>query len=150
MNNLIISINIGLLLSYVFTYYCHCQIDNYKNDLDDKLLRRYKKINQERMNHFFIGIVVAIVASFVYYSKMPVDTPKMEMVNVVVLFLLLIPMIVYKILPKSDYMLKHNQTRGDYRDWFKIYLCMKNKSISGFLVGFCASMVVLSFLNRSV
>ena len=56
-------------------------------------------------------------------------------------------MIVYKVLPKSDYMLKHSQTDQDYKDWFDIYLCMKNKSIYGFFTGFTMTMIVLSLTN---
>ena len=47
-NSLLLSINIGLLLSYMFTYYCHDKIKDYSKDLTDKLLTKYEAIRQER------------------------------------------------------------------------------------------------------
>ena len=35
-NSMLISINMGLLLSYVFTYYCHNQIITYTKDLSSE------------------------------------------------------------------------------------------------------------------
>ena len=55
-------------------------------------------------------------------------------------------MVVYKLLPKSDNMLNYSQTEEDYKDWFNIYLCMKNKSMYGFLCGFTVSIMILSLI----
>jgi hypothetical protein len=136
----------GLLLSYVFTYYCHNQIITYTKDLSSELLIKYENIKKERMNHLGIGLILAILISLVFYYNSPEINP-IEKINIIVLLILLLPMIVYKILPKSDYMLKHSQTDQDYKDWFDIYLCMKNKSIYGFFTGFTMTMMVLSLTN---
>jgi len=146
-NSLLLSVNVGLLLSYVFTYYCHQQIYDYTKDLDKNLLCKYKKIKQERMMHLTIGVVVAILISYVFYLKAPQDITMFQKINIILLILLLLPMIVYKLLPKSDYMLKHPQKDQDYKDWFNIYLCMKNKSVYGFLCGFTVSIVVLNLMG---
>jgi hypothetical protein len=145
-NSMLISINMGLLLSYVFTYYCHNQIITYTKDLSSELLIKYENIKKERMNHLSIGLILAILISLVFYYNSPEINP-IEKINIIVLLILLLPMIVYKILPKSDYMLKHSQTDQDYKDWFDIYLCMKNKSIYGFFTGFTMTMMVLSLTN---
>jgi len=145
-NSILISINMGLLLSYVFTYYCHNQIITYTKDLSSELLIKYENIKKERMNHLGIGLILAILISLVFYYNSPEINP-IEKINIIVLLILLLPMIVYKILPKSDYMLKHSQTDQDYKDWFDIYLCMKNKSIYGFFTGFTMTMMVLSLTN---
>ena len=136
----------GLLLSYVFTYYCHNQIITYTKDLSSELLIKYENIKKERMNHLGIGLILAILISLVFYYNSPEINP-IEKINIIVLLILLLPMIVYKVLPKSDYMLKHSQTDQDYKDWFDIYLCMKNKSIYGFFTGFTMTMMVLSLTN---
>lgn len=145
-NSLLLSINIGLLISYVFTYYCHNQISEYKNDLSEELLSKYENIRKERMNHLGIGFLIAILISAVFYFKTPLMS-KFQKINIVVLLLLLLPMVVYKLLPKSDYMLKHSQKDQDYKDWFNVYLCMKNKSVYGFLCGFAVSMMILSLMD---
>jgi len=146
-NSLLLSINIGLLISYLFTYYCHDQITTYTNDLSDELLSKYKNIKKERIIHLIVGVLIAIVISVMFYFKAPEKTSNFEKINIVILLLLLLPMVVYKLLPKSDYMLKHSQSDQDYKDWFNIYLCMKNKSVYGFLCGFSVSMIILSLMN---
>jgi len=145
-NSLILSINIGLLISYIFTYYCHNQINAYKNDLSGELLSKYENIRKERMTHLGLGVLIAILISAVFYFKTQ-EMSKFQKINIIILLLLLLPMIVYKLLPKSDYMLKHSQTDQDYKDWFNVYLCMKNKSVYGFLCGFAVSMMILSLMD---
>ena len=145
-NSLILSINIGLLISYIFTYYCHNQINAYKNDLSEELLLKYENIRKERMTHLGLGVLIAILISFVFYFKTQ-EMSKFQKINIIILLLLLLPMIVYKLLPKSDYMLKHSQKDQDYKDWFNVYLCMKNKSVYGFLCGFAVSMMILSLMD---
>lgn len=147
-NALLLSINVGLLVSHAFKYNCHGKIYDYQKDLTGDLLAKYEEIKKERMNHFIIGLVVAIVVSLVYYYKLSNEkTPLFERLNVVGLFILLLPVVIYTVLPKSDYMLQHSQTDQDYKDWFNIYLCMQNRCIHGFLCGFALSMIVLSFSN---
>jgi len=146
-NSLLLSINVGLLVSYALKYRCHGKIYEYEKDLTGDLLCRYKKIKNERMTHFIVGLIVAIVVSFMYCAYISKKTPIFEKINVVVLFMLILPIIIYKVLPKSDYMLKHSQSNQDYKDWFNIYLCMKNKCVYGFLTGFCLSMLFLSFTD---
>jgi len=145
-NSLILSINIGLLISYIFTYYCHNQINAYKNDLSEELLLKYENIRKERMTHLGLGVLIAILISFAFYFKTQ-EMSKFQKINIIILLLLLLPMIVYKLLPKSDYMLKHSQKDQDYKDWFNVYLCMKNKSVYGFLCGFAVSMMILSLMD---
>jgi dolichol kinase len=146
-NSLLLSINIGLLISYVFTYFCHNQIYDYTKDLSEELSSKYENIRKERMNHLGIGIFIAVMISSIFYCKTPPEISKFQKINIITLLLLLLPMVVYKLLPKSDYMLKHSQTEQDYKDWFNIYLCMKNKSVYGFLLGFAASILILSLTD---
>jgi uncharacterized protein YacL len=144
--SLLISINVGILISYLFAYNCHGQITEYSKDLTDELQKKYETIRKERMMHFAIGIVLAIAISVVFFNFSTAFSP-MERNNIIILILLLLPMIVYKVLPKTDYMLKHSQTEQDYKDWFNIYSCMKSNSTYGFLSGFTVSMIVLSLIN---
>jgi hypothetical protein len=144
--SLLISLNVGLLLSYIFTYSCHDEIKTYSKDLSDDLLMKYNAIKNERMLHFGIGVVLALVSGLAFYNLSP-GFSALERTNIVILILLLLPMMVYKLLPKSDYMLTHTQTEQDYKDWFTIYSCMKNQSIYGFLCGFTVCMILLSIMN---
>jgi amino acid transporter len=146
-NALLVSVNIGLLLSYLFTYYCHDQINIYKNELPEQLLSKYENIKNERMNHLIIGILIALFICFVFYFKSSHEFSRFQKINIMILILLLLPIVVYKILPKSDYMLKHSHPEKDYKEWFDIYSCMKNKSIYGFFCGFSVSIIILSLFD---
>lgn len=146
-NSLLLSINIGLLLSYIFTYYCHGQIISYTKDLSLELMIKYNRIKKERILHFYIGILLSMLISYLFYLKAPQEMPLFQKINIILIILLLLPMVVYKLLPKSDHMLNYSQTDQDYKDWFNIYLCMKNKSMYGFLCGFTVSIMLLSLME---
>lgn len=145
--SLLISINVGIFLSYIFTYHCHSKITDYAKDLTGDLQKKHEAIKKERMMHFSIGLILAIVVSLVFFN-LSTGFPNIERNNIIILILLLLPMVVYKLLPKSDYMLNHTHpNEQDYKDWFNIYSCMQNQSIYGFLCGFTASMMLLSLMN---
>ena len=144
--SLLISLNVAILISYIFTYNCHTQIKTYSDDLTDELKKKYENIRKERMLHFTIGILLAIVISTLFFN-LSTGFSIMEKYNIIILILLLLPMIVYKLMPKSDYMLRHSQTDQDYKDWFNIYTCMSNNSTYGFLSGFTVSMIFLNLIN---
>ena len=146
-NSLLLSINIGILISYIFTYFCHDKIIDYSKDLSHELRKKYEKIRKERMTHFLIGVILSIAVGVAYYYFSEKATSMFQKINIILLIVLLLPMIVYKLLPKSDYMLNHSQKDQDYKDWFNIYLCMKNKSTYGFFCGFTASLLLLTLMN---
>lgn len=144
--SLLISLNVGILLSYIFTFYCHNQIKAYTQDLTEELLIKYDNIKKERMLHFNIGLILAIVISILFFN-LSAGFSAIDRTNIIIFMLLLLPMVVYKLVPKSDYMLNHSQKDQDYKDWFNIYSCMENKSTYGFLCGFTISMLLLNLMN---
>ncbi len=144
--SLLISVNVGILLSYIFTFYCHDQIKAYNQDLTKELQIKYDDIKKERMLHFNIGLLLAVIISIVFFNLSP-GYSTIDRTNIIIFMLLSLPMVVYKLVPKSDYMLKHSQTDQDYKDWFNIYSCMKSKSLYGFLCGFTVCMLLLNLLN---
>ena len=74
------------------------------------------------MLHFGIGILLAVCISFMYNYTTTTTSSVLEKTNIILLLILILPMIVYKVLPKSDYMLNYtHQTDQDYKDWFSIY-----------------------------
>ena len=54
------------------------------------------------MTHLGIGLTLAILISLIFYYNSPEINP-IEKINIIILLILLLPMIVYKVLPKSDY-----------------------------------------------
>jgi hypothetical protein len=108
---------------------------------------KYNRIKKERIMHLYVGILLAMIISYVFYLKAPQEMSQFQKINIILIILLLLPMVVYKLLPKSDYMLNYSQADQDYKDWFNIYLCMKNKSMYGFLCGFTVSIMILSLME---
>lgn len=144
-DNILIAVNIGLVVSYLSTYVCHNKVVEYQKDLDDELQMRYNNIKRERQLHFSIGIFFALLIAFIYVNKYPELDIYSKIIRVAFI-VLLFPMVVYKIIPKTDYMLLHSQTEQDFKDWFDVYLCMKNQNIYGFLAGFTVSAIIITLL----
>jgi len=144
-NNILIAVNIGLLVSYISTYICHNKITEYEKDLSDELKIKYNQIRKERQLHLSIGIFFSLLIAFIYVNKYPELDTYSKLIRIAFI-VLLFPIVVYKIIPKTDYMLLHSQTEQDYKDWFDVYLCMKNQQIYGFLAGFTVSALVITLL----
>ena len=144
-NNILIAVNIGLLVSYISTYVCHSKITEYEKDLSDELKMKYNQIRKERQLHFSTGIFFSLLIAFIYVNKYP-DLDLYSKLIRIAFIVLLFPMVVYTIIPKTDYMLLHSQTEQDFKDWFEIYLCMKTQHIYGFLAGFTVSALVITML----
>ena len=144
-NKLLLSVSIGLICSHVFTYLCHDNIKLYEKDLTDDLLLKYKYIRNERMSHFNLGLLMALIISVIYNIK----NTELSLYSKIIhtsFIILLTPLVIYKILPKTDYMLQYSQNPEQIKDWFNIYLCMQNKYIYGFLCGFTISIIILYFI----
>lgn len=145
MNNVIISACVGLVCCHIATYFCHNTIKEYEKDLTSELQDKYDAIKIERMLHFVIGLLISLVITIIYNIKnteIPIQTKIIHSI-----FLnLLIPIVIYRILPKTDYMLLHTQTSDDVKDWFNIYQCMQNKCTHGFFTGFSLSIIMLSMI----
>ena len=97
----------------------------------------YEKIKKERLNHFFKGLGLgAIIGLGVLLSKMNV-TSKYCLSGII---LLITTSIVYYILPKSDYMVRHLKTEEQKLAWIAIQRNFIKKKIAGFF-----AIVVLYF-----
>lgn len=57
---------------------------------------------------------------------------------------LIVAIVYYQAMPKSTYMLKHLTTPEQNKAWLDVYLTMKSRHISGFLLGALAA-VPISF-----
>ena len=99
-NSLLLSINIGILISYIFTYFCHDKIIDYSKDLSHELRKKYEKIRKERMTHFLIGVILSIAVGVAYYYFSEKATSMFQKINIILLIVLLLQMIVYNLLEK--------------------------------------------------
>ena len=85
--------------------------------LDKKQLEKYQHIKRERLNHFYTGVGVgSIIGLCVILSDMKM-TSGYCLAGILLLFT---TVVVYYILPKSDYMLRHLNTEEQKMAWLTV------------------------------
>jgi cell division protein FtsW (lipid II flippase) len=134
---------VGLFISNIMIIRCHYKITNYENKLNEEEKLHYEKIKNTRINYYILGSLLSIFIVFFYMWKTGFHYH--SIVNSLFI-LLLLPMIVYMVIPKKNYMLLYSE--HDAKEWFEIYLCMKNSMIYGFLFGFILSLGFLYLTDR--
>ena len=90
--------------------------------------QKYKKIKNERLRHYLIGLVVSSLLGLLIYSNI---TSKKSSLCIFGLIIFIFSPIIYYFLPKSDYMLKHLTTEQQKMAWLNISRnYTKNKILS--------------------
>jgi len=124
------------IVSYISTFSCYSHIYEYVKDLSPELKDKYNNLNCERRNILILGFAFSIVIAALYYKNNINTELKTRLVNSALIFLGF-PMIFYKLVPKTSYMLEQPSSNPeDTKDWFKIYLCMKNATMYSFVITF--------------
>ena len=131
-------IAVGLFVSYLMVMRCHRKIRLYEDKLSPEERSHYKKIRNDRISCYISGLLLSLLVVFFYLWKQGFHYRSVADSLVIVL---LVPMIVYMVIPKRRYMLQYSEQ--DAKEWFEIYLCMKNSMIYGFLFGFFVSLACL-------
>lgn len=144
----LISIIVGLFVSYISTLLCHSKISKYVSSLDQNLLKKYDNIKKQRLLIFILGLIISIIFAIIYYfmSKESI----LNKILIVLIIILLLPMIIYMIIPKSSYLLENVSREINTKEWFNVYLCMKNAMIYGFLIAFFATLIILYVIQLSI
>lgn len=132
------AVAVGLFVSYLMVIRCHKKIRFYEDRLNPVEKSHYEKIRNDRITCYVSGFLLSLFAASFYLYKEGVHY---RSIVVSLVILLLFPMIIYMVIPKRRYMLLYSE--DDAKEWFEIYLCMKNSMIYGFLCGF---LVALAFL----
>lgn len=142
------AVSVGLFAAYLMTGLCHGRIRRYEKDLDPRQQETYARIRAYRLWCFVVGVLLAVLTLFLYLLLIR----KKEAYHTAwdsILILLLVPMIVYLVIPKPRYMLLEGSTEKETKDWFRVYACMSRGMIQGFLLGFFLSLLVLWLIDRS-
>lgn len=79
--------------------------------------QKYKKIKNERLQHYLIGLVVSSLVALLVYSNIK---SKKNSLCISGLIIFLFTPIIYYFLPKSDYMIKHLRTEQQRVAWLNI------------------------------
>lgn len=144
------SIVIGLFFSYLLTGLCHGKIRTLSETLKGmNKLDTYNEIKNLRRRNFMVGIIIAVISSILYWVYTNEINQYSKIINTI-LILLLIPMVVYMLIPKKQYFLENVQTNKEVQQWFDIYKCMQQKMIYGFFIFFGISLIILYLLSKKI
>lgn len=142
------SIVIGLFFSYLLTGLCHGKIRTLSDTLKGmNKVETYQTIKNTRRRNFIIGILTAIISSILYWIFTNEVDQYAKIINTL-LILLLIPMVIYMIIPKKQYFLQTVQTNKEVQQWFDIYKCMQQKMIYGFFIFFGISLLIFYLISK--
>lgn len=118
------------LMMFGLTVVFSGDLKHLENVLDDKQKNTYYKIKKERLNHFYKGLGVgSLIGLCILLSNMKV-TSKYCLAGIV---LILATTMIYYILPKSDYMIRHLKTEEQKIAWMTVHRNFIKKKIAGFV-----------------
>lgn len=110
------------------------------------LVNKYERIVMERRAHYLIGLSVGMLISFslIYTFNKP-----LSYFYHIIFFLTITlgtALIIYFLMPKSDYMSRHLKTKKEIQLWTEINNEMKYRYIFGVLLGIVAAVLFASVL----
>lgn len=129
MNFNICSVAIIILISSIFMMFFRDEdlFNKFMNSLDGKQQQLYNKIIKERTMIYLLGMFIGlIIGSIHFYYK--------RNICFFVCIVFVTQMIIYKIYPKSTYMLYHLDKKDQVNKWMDIYTYMKKIWISSFIL----------------
>jgi|TARA_B110000208_G_C11709983_1_gene408986 hypothetical protein len=111
--------------------------------LDEKQRIIHDKIKKERLHHFYSGLGVgSVFGLFILLSDIKM-TSKFCLAG---LILILTTSIVYYILPKSDYMINHLDTKEKREVWMNVSRNFMKKKMIGFALSIIVYFSIPMFL----
>ena len=144
------AIVIGLFFSYVCTGFCHGRIRVLTETLKGmNQFENYQEIKKSRRRNFIIGSIIAIIGSMFYWIYSNEGNEYYKIINTLLL-LLLIPMVIYMVIPKQKYFLETVTTIKETNQWFDIYKCMQQNMIYGFFLFFFLSLFILYIFDTKI
>lgn len=135
-------------LGMLFATYSTVSIsDNEEKRLLDifppELDKIYIKISKERANIYFQGLIFGLIISYLLLNYIKLTT-SFHKATFFLAITLIISVLYYFLIPKSDYMLNHLQTQEQNKAWLEVYKNMQKKYITGFIIG-CLSAIPISY-----
>jgi len=110
---------------------------DFNNSLNKSQLSIYNKIINERLSVYIHGIILGLLLGVLFVIVMN----KLKRYNRICLFVLVVlltSMVYYKLMPKSDYMIKHLTSPNQIDKWLKIYTTIKFRGTISILISIIA------------
>jgi uncharacterized protein YacL len=112
--------------------------DKLRNVLSDDLDKIYNKIVVERRNIYFQGLIAGLIISFIL-SRFMVFSSMFHKITFSLGITILVSVVFYFLMPKSDYMLNHLKNTKENKAWLDEYNTMKTRYLYGFILGSLSS-----------
>jgi uncharacterized protein YacL len=138
----------GILgLGMLFATYSTVSISNQEEKklleiFPPELDKIYLQIANERANIYFQGLILGLIISYLLLNSIKLTT-SFHKATFFLAVTLIISVLYYFIIPKSDYMLNHLQTPEQNKAWLEVYKNMQKRYITGFIIG-CLSAIPIS------
>lgn len=142
---LLSSIGWGLLGSYVavMTWGCDRNINAMASGMDDAQIDKFRRIIRERKSLTLWAMIVSLVPALAVLSWCK------SSIGIALFLWLGLTMIIYLVWPKSMYMLDSLIDPSQASQWMSICICMRTRSIIGFITGMVAYIVIVA-LTRPI
>jgi uncharacterized protein YacL len=101
----------------------------------------YTGIVIERRNIFIQGLILGLVISY-FTSNLFEQKNNFHKITFFLAVTLMVSVVYYFLIPKSDYMLNYLKTEEEIKAWLEIYKYMKLKYFLGFLFGFLSAIPI--------
>ena len=119
------------MFMYGFTLINSSDLKKLDSLLSDEQRVIYSKIKKERLHHFYTGLGIgSLLGLFIILTNVGFNS-KYCLSGII---LILTTVIVYYVLPKSDYMIQHLNTEEQKMSWLKVSRNFHKKKIVGFIL----------------
>ena len=122
----------SLYISY--SSYVNLLKDNLVSTLDDKQRIIYYKIVRERFGLYMFGLLAGLVVAALYLAS-GWGNSKAEQVCSVIAIITIVQVGVYKLFPKSDWLLTNFDKKEQVDAWLEMYKFMSYRYHMGFIIG---------------
>ena len=134
---------ITYLFIFGYTLIYSDDLKKFKSVLNKKQRIIHDKIRKERLHHFYTGLGVGSVLGLLVLLTNSGFRSKYCMAGII---LILTMSTVYYVLPKSDYMIRHLETKEQRMAWMNISRNFMKKKMIGFILAvvlyFCLPLII--------
>lgn len=132
-------LGIGLVGASITTLVGSKQSTNKLNNiLPVESVIAYEKIVGERTNLYIQGLILGLILSFFIVYNTQTNT-RFHTITLFFAITLIVTLVYYTLMPKSDWMLNHLKTQKETKAWLEVYQNMKTRYVIGFILGTLAA-----------
>lgn len=122
---------VAYLSIFGITMFYHGDLEKMIELMDDKQRAIYKTVRQERLQHYLLGLLSGVVLSLPTLYLIKDNTTKVCASGII---LMSTASIIYYLLPKSTFMIKHLNSEEQKEAWMNVSRNFIKKKLAGVLI----------------